>query len=176
MTAQSRIDARLKVTGGARYAGDLQASDADGPLLHAAVVQSTISSGSLVCIDVDAVMEAPGVRGVLTWRNAPRLKPVTTLMSTELDHLLPLQNPSVHYKGQAIALVIADAPLDAQYAASLVTAEYKHEGSEPELSFQERIPTAAEAKKVGAGEGGKVKRGRPEADFARSPIRLDRTY
>jgi len=176
MTAPSRIDARLKVTGGARYTGDLQASDTDGRLLHAAVVRSTVSSGSLVAIDVNTALEVPGVRGVLTWCNAPRLKPVTTLMSTELDRLLPLQNPEIHYKGQAIALVVADTPLQANYAASLVTAEYNHDSSERELSFGERIPTAAEAKKVGAGEGGKVKRGRPEADFARSPTQVDRTY
>lgn len=172
----ARMDAWLKVRGEARYAGDLQVSDTDCRLMHAAVVQSTVASGSLVAIDIEVAMQAPGVQEVLTWRNAPRLQEVTTLMSTELDRLLPLQNPEIYYKGQAIALVIADTPLHAQYAASLVRAEFSPGRNPPKLSFHGHVPTAPEAKKVGAGERGKVKRGRPETDFARSPIQLDRTY
>ncbi len=112
----------------------------------------------------------------MTWRNAPRLREVKTLLATELDCLLPLQKPEIHYKGQAIAVVIADTLMDAQHAASLVVAKIDDQGSDPKLSFEDGIPNAPEAKKVGAGEHGTIKRGRPEAAFAQAPVQLDRTF
>ncbi|MFL6449781.1 MAG: xanthine dehydrogenase family protein molybdopterin-binding subunit [Bryobacteraceae bacterium] len=176
VTSQSRIDARLKVTGEARYTADLQLGDARGGPLHAVVVQSPVASGTLVDLETEAALQAPGVRGIMTWQNAPRLKQVTTLMATELDRLLPLQEPDICYKGQAIAVVITDTLLHAQYAASLVLPRFADEGEAARLSFADEIPNATEAKKVGAGEHGTLKRGKPESAFAQAPLQLDRTY
>jgi xanthine dehydrogenase YagR molybdenum-binding subunit len=176
MPSQSRLDARSKVTGEAKYTGDLRLPAADGQLFHAAVVQSQVSCGKLADIDAEFVLAMPGVRAVMTWRNAPRLKEVTTLLSTELDRLLPLQDPEICYKGQPIAVVIADTLMDAEHAASLVVAKVDNQGKLPKLSFDEEIPNAPEAKKVGAGEHGTLKRGRPEAAFAQAQLQLDRTY
>src|SRR3954453_16782180 len=174
--SQSRLDARLKMTGEARYTADLELPSAGGRLPQAAFVQSQVSSGVLVEIDDSAALAAPGFIAVMTWQNAPRLKEVTTLMSTELDRLLPLQKPDICYKGQAIAVVISDTLLHAQFAASLVVAKVDGKGKQPKLSFEAEIPNAPEAKKVGAGEYGTLKRGRPEAAFDQAQVQLDRTY
>lgn len=177
MNSQSRVDARLKVTGEARYTADLELPTTDGrPMLHAVVVQSNIASGSLIAIDTGAALAVPGVHEVMTWQNAPRLKRVKTLMSTELDRLVPLQKPVICYKGQAIAVVIADTLLSAQHAASLVLPKVERESETPRLSFEGGIPNAPEAKKVGAGEHGTVNRGRPEAALVQAQLQLDRTY
>ena len=58
----SRIDGRLKVTGGARYTADIPL---DG-IAHAAIVYSTIANGRTVSIDTAAAEKAPGVLAVLT--------------------------------------------------------------------------------------------------------------
>ncbi len=166
----------MKVTGQARYTADLELPGADGRMLHAVVVQSKVASGSLVAIDVEAALSVPGVHAVMTWQNAPRLKEITTLMSTELDRLLPLQKPEICYKGQAIAVVIADTLVEAQHGASLVIAKVERDNGTPRLSFEAEIPNAPEAKKVGAGEHGTLKQGRPEAAFAQADFQLDRTY
>ncbi len=115
------------------------------------------------------------MRAVVTHLNAPRLKPVKTLTSSELDLFLPLQSNRLRYNGQVIALVIADTLLQAEYAASLVTVQYRDEG-EPALSFAKEMHRAAVAKKVSAGEPGTVSRGQPESAFALAAVRLDMEY
>jgi xanthine dehydrogenase YagR molybdenum-binding subunit len=66
----SRIDGRLKVTGGARYTADI----APETIVHAAIVYSTIANGRIVSIDTAAAESAPGVLAVLTHKNMQRMK------------------------------------------------------------------------------------------------------
>ena len=68
----SRIDGRLKVTGGARYTADI----ALGGVAHAAIVYSAIANGRTVSIDTAAAERAPGVLVVLTHKNMPRMNPL----------------------------------------------------------------------------------------------------
>ena len=63
----SRIDGRLKVTGSARYTADIPLE----PLVHGAIVYSTIANGRIVSIDAAAAQSAPGVLAVLTHKNMP---------------------------------------------------------------------------------------------------------
>jgi len=64
-----RVDGRLKVTGGARYAAEFKAAN----LAHGVLVMSTIASGRIRSIDTKAALSAPGVLAVITHENAPRL-------------------------------------------------------------------------------------------------------
>ena len=68
----SRVDGRLKVTGGARYTADIPLA----AVAHAAIVYSTIASGRIMSIDTAAAENAPGVLAVLTYKNMPRMNPV----------------------------------------------------------------------------------------------------
>ena len=76
-----RVDGRLKVTGGARYAAEFKVAN----LAHGVLVMSTIASGRIRSIDTKAALSAPGVLAVITHENAPRLnfperpKQMTTL-------------------------------------------------------------------------------------------------
>src|SRR5438445_4289954 len=63
-----RVDGRLKVTGGARYAAEFQVKN----LAYGTLVTSTIAKGKIADIDISAAETAPGVLAVLTHRNAPR--------------------------------------------------------------------------------------------------------
>lgn len=65
----NRVDGRLKVMGGARYAAEFPLKN----LVHAVVVQSTIARGSIKSIDTRAAIASPGVLGVITHLNAPKL-------------------------------------------------------------------------------------------------------
>ena len=67
----SRVDGRLKVTGGARYTADIPFH----AIAHAAIVHSTIANGRIVSIDTAAAEKAPGVLTVLTHNNMPRMNP-----------------------------------------------------------------------------------------------------
>jgi xanthine dehydrogenase YagR molybdenum-binding subunit len=69
--APSRVDGRLKVTGGAKYAAEFEAQS--GPVLHAVIVQSTIAAGRVMAIDTNAARRVTGVVEIMTPQNAPRL-------------------------------------------------------------------------------------------------------
>ena len=61
-----RVDGRLKVTGGARYAYEMQQNT-----LYGFVVEASIGKGKIKSIDTRAAENAPGIVLVLTHRNAP---------------------------------------------------------------------------------------------------------
>src|SRR5260370_13581005 len=61
------VDGPLKVTGGARYAYEMQQQNT----LYGFVVEASIGKGRIKSIDTRAAEKAPGVVLVLTYRNAP---------------------------------------------------------------------------------------------------------
>jgi xanthine dehydrogenase YagR molybdenum-binding subunit len=118
----SRVDGRLKVTGGARYTADIRLEG----IVHAAIVYSTIANGRTVSIDTAAAENAPGVLAVLTHKNMPRMKALPwSHLRPQGQTYLPLQDDQIHYAGQPVALVVA-ATLDlATFAGTLIKVEYE---------------------------------------------------
>ena len=159
---KTRVDGRLKVTGAARYAAD---HPADG-VLHAVMVDSTIGLGRITGIDTTAATAQPGVRAVLSHRNAPRLpyRKNTGSNNPEGERLHVLQDDQVRFFGQPIAVVVADSLQGAQHAASLVEVSYDTETP----SFD--LDTAP------ANEPITYARGNPEQALPAAPVRLDVTY
>src|SRR5438552_7690394 len=112
--AIDRVEGRDKMTGAARYA-------AEAPISGAAfgwIVQSSVAKGKITRIDTIAAEAAPGIIAVLTPHNMPKL---TEGFSG--DTRAPLSDMRVLYAGQHIAVVVADTPERARYAASLVQIE-----------------------------------------------------
>ena len=68
-TPLDRVDGRLKVMGAATYPIDVTLPG----LAHAVLVQSTVTSGRIRHIAVDAAERAPGVLAVITHVNTPPL-------------------------------------------------------------------------------------------------------
>src|SRR4051794_17007818 len=64
-----RIEGRLKVTGGARYAAEFKHEG----MTYGVLVMSTIANGRMRSIDTRAAEAQPGVLAVITHLNAPRL-------------------------------------------------------------------------------------------------------
>ena len=93
----SRIDGRLKVTGGARYTADIPVE----AIVHGAIVYSTIANGRTVSIDTAAAENAPGVLDVLTHKNMPRMNQQSwSHLRPQGQTYLPLQDDRIHYAGQ----------------------------------------------------------------------------
>jgi xanthine dehydrogenase YagR molybdenum-binding subunit len=117
----SRVDGRLKVTGRARYTGDLAVPEK----AHAAIVHSTIANGRTLSIDTAAAERAPGVLAVLTHRNMPRMNRLPwSHLRPQGQTYLPLQDDSIHYAGQPVALVVAETRDQAAYAGTLIVIDY----------------------------------------------------
>ncbi len=170
-----RRDGRLKVTGHAKYAAEFDIENA----VHAILVESTITSGTVTGFDLTAAQSAPGVLAILTPENAPQLPQGTSPGQNEARGnvvAIPLlQDNKIRYNGQHIAIVIADTLERAQYAASLVKAVY-HE-DEAAIRMADMLGEAYTPKHFRNGSRPPdSRRGDPDAAWAAAPIRLDLTY
>src|SRR3954452_21667782 len=111
---RERRDGPAKVTGTAPYAAEHPFADpAFAPPVHAAVARGTITA-----IDSDAAAAVRGVRAILSHENAERLA------SDENKELWILQSPEVAFRGQFVAVVVADSAEAAREAAELVEVRY----------------------------------------------------
>jgi xanthine dehydrogenase YagR molybdenum-binding subunit len=113
----ARIEGVDKVAGRARYAAEFPFAE----LAYGAIVQSTIVRGAIATVDVDATLAQPGVIAVFTHHNAPRL------VEAEDPNLLALQDARVHYRGDVVALVVADSLENARAAAAALDVTYETE-------------------------------------------------
>ena len=151
-----RYEAHLKVTGTAKYAAEFQ-----NDVAHGYIVQSTIPAGTVTSIDQAAAIKASGVYAIITPFNAPKLG--------ELGNVNVLQNTTVLYSGQPIAVVVARSLPEAQLAAKLLRIEYKQQPAKIDfnaLSNESRPPK----------RGGSSRRGDPEASLAKANAVIEQTY
>src|SRR5947209_27286 len=110
-----RVDGRLKVTGGARYAYETQQDN----VLYGFLVEAAIGKGTIRSIDTRAAEKAPGVALVLTHRNAP-----SQGTGNHREAHPVLTGPQVTGYGQPVAFVVAESFEQARAAAYLVDVKY----------------------------------------------------
>src|SRR6185503_11153785 len=134
-TPLDRVDGRLKVTGAATYPIDVNPSG----VAYAVLVGSTVTSGRILHIAVDAAERAPGVLAVITHLNTPPLAsaPATQRMGDPIgpQPLPPFQSDAVLHYGQHVAMVVAETREEANAAAALLEITYEHHA--PVLSFDD---------------------------------------
>ena len=124
-TSSTRIEGRAKVTGAARYAGDVPYED----LAYGWPVTSTVARGRIRSIDAESVLAMPGVLTVLDHRNAPRLAPGVGMMGADAT-LQILQDDTVPHVGWVVALVVATTLEQARAAADALAVTYDEEPHE----------------------------------------------
>ncbi|WP_375382330.1 xanthine dehydrogenase family protein molybdopterin-binding subunit [uncultured Sphingomonas sp.] len=176
--APRRVEARDKVTGRLRYAGDT-----DGPMLgvereamlHAVPITASQASGRITSFDDTAALAAPGVRLLLTHRNAPRLNKVMSMVGAEIAELLPLQEDVIRYGGQCVGILVADTLQHAIEAANLVEVHYSAPEPDKAFTLAQGGGRAEDAKAVGAGTPGQVVVGHAEDGFAAAAHQVDLT-
>ncbi|MES2184475.1 MAG: xanthine dehydrogenase family protein molybdopterin-binding subunit [Pseudomonadota bacterium] len=120
--ALNRVDGRDKVCGRATYAAEFRP---DG-LVHAVLLTSTVPHGRIARFDTAAAEAAPGVLAVITHRNAQQLpqKGTAAFNPPSGRKLSLLQDDTVAYNGQPIAVVVADTLERATQAMRLVRVAY----------------------------------------------------
>src|ERR1700756_4284120 len=135
-TATSRVDGRAKVTGGAKYAAEFNAPG----LAHASVVASTIAKGRIARIDTSAALAIEGVIDVLTHQKRPRMASDDAAykddVAPEGSPFRPLYDDRIWFSFQPVALVIAEEPEIARFAASLVRVDYEQQAFATDLHRQ----------------------------------------
>ena len=170
--AISRLDGPQKVSGSAPFAAEFAMAD----MLFAALACSTIAKGRIVTMDVAEAERAPGVVLVMTHLNAPRLQPpplfMTAAKAASGDSLPVMQDATVAWNGQPIAIVLAETQEQADHAKSLIRVRYDHERAA--TVFDE----AKQHTRPGMFQGKPLLQevGDAEAAFAGAPVRVDATY
>ncbi len=172
----SRVDGPAKVTGRATYAAEFHP---DG-LTYAAIVESSISAGSISHIDSTQAERAPGVLMVLTFLNAPKLpygpykqRPAVEPVSGEA--LRVLQDAEIKFSGQPIGVVVAQTQTQAEYAASLVRVRYVPAKSLTHFDSDRSVPTSEAAAKKGRGPEARQGGDADEA-FHQAAVKIDGHY
>ena len=184
-TPTSRVDGRAKVTGAAKYAAEFNAPGLafGAGLAHGSVVTSTIAKGRIVRIDASAALRAPGVIDVLTHENRPPMASADSEYRDEVapekgSPFRPLYDDRIKFSGQPIALVVAEEPEIARFAASLVRVEYDEEPHVTDLHRQRDEAFALETptNPAEAMFAPPKPRGRAEQAFAAAEVHHDGEY
>ncbi|MDS0138787.1 MULTISPECIES: xanthine dehydrogenase family protein molybdopterin-binding subunit [unclassified Amycolatopsis] len=168
-----RADAVEKVTGRAAYGTDRVP---DG-LAHAALVPARIGRGRVSRVDTAAAEAVPGVLLVVTRFDEEELRGPGFIMGGgfSFQSLQPLLDDRVAYRGQPIALVVAETPVAATEAAELVTADYAPEPVAVHLDA-EGATTLVQEEAIPLPFLADIKVGDADAVIDASPVRIDRTY
>ncbi len=165
-----RVDGRLKVTGGARYAAEFTPPGC----VHAVLVQSTIAAGHAVAFDTQAAQRLPGVLAIITQQNAGRLNQKKQAAQTTPHPLL--QDQAITYNGQNIAVAVADSFERATEAAAAVRIRYAPSDAVTVMD-ETLLPRAYKPKDFRNGEKSPdSSRGAPADAFDKAPVKIDVTY
>jgi xanthine dehydrogenase YagR molybdenum-binding subunit len=168
----SRLDGPLKVRGDARFAAEYVMEG----MVYAALRYSTVARGRITVLDTSAAEAAAGAVLVMTHRNAPSMQPpplfLTAPKAAGGSSLPVMQDDSIHWNGEPVAVVLAETPEQADHAASLIKVDY--ESSTPR-TFEEarehpRTPDSL------VGQPVEVLVGDAEAALIDAPHSIDLTY
>lgn len=168
-----RVDAYDKVRGRPIFGAD----DARSDVLHAAFAASTIAKGRITGLDTKAASGVRGVRLVLTHETIGVVKSTGFIMGGGygFQSFQPMLSPAIAYRGQPIALVVADTLEAAVEAAHLVKASYAEEpfaatldAEGTETVNQADTPLKNFIPEIVAGDADKA--------FAEAPVRIEAVF
>jgi xanthine dehydrogenase YagR molybdenum-binding subunit len=171
---QNRVDGLVKVGGDAKYAAEYTAPG----LTHGVVVSSAIAKGRVTSIETAAALEIPGVLRIFTHANRPNTAwfdfKHRDVVAPPGSPLRPLHDERIAYSGQPIALVVAEDPGVARYAASLLRITYQLDSHNTDLKLARR--ESYEPPKRRFGLSAPYSRGDAEAALARALIKIKGSY
>ena len=146
-TQTLRRDAPEKLTGRARYAGDLRFPG----MLYARLVPSAYAAARIVRVDTEAAKRVPGVVAVFV---AADLEGTLNGSESGSRRLNFLAKERVVFAGQPVAVVLAESEAQAEDGASAVSVEYDPGAVvvDPLRGMQEDAPKVREHLAAGAQE------------------------
>ncbi|GHH89065.1 xanthine dehydrogenase family protein molybdopterin-binding subunit [Streptomyces capitiformicae] len=165
----TRVEGRDKVTGAARYAGEIPFAE----LAHGWLVLSTVARGRIRTVETDGVLGMPGVLTVLHHGNAPRVdSDYVGLMGSRPDPTVALfQHDRVPHLGWPVALVVAETSEQAREAAEALVVHYERQPHDVDFrgSHADAYPVDSHMPAV-------AEKGDLEAELAASAVVVDAEY
>ncbi|TXM90982.1 aldehyde oxidoreductase molybdenum-binding subunit PaoC [Methylobacterium sp. WL116] len=164
-----RIDGKYKTTGTVPYA--YERHDVVPNQAYGYVLGSSIAKGRIRAIDTAAAKAAPGVVGVVTTLEHPRLE------RGMMNAAYLFGGDEIQHYHQAVAVVVAETFEQARAAAFLVTVDYAPEAGKFDLAAEAKdAPPVPGDSSEGSGGDGEERVGDFEGAFAQAPVTLDERY
>ncbi|MCY0978230.1 xanthine dehydrogenase family protein molybdopterin-binding subunit [Chryseobacterium wangxinyae] len=162
--SEGRVEALAKVRGQGKYAAEYKADN----LCYAVLVTSEIASGKIKAINIDQAKQAEGILDIISHLRKPAVPGFATEAKIKESKFgLPVfYTDTIYFKGQPVALVIAETLEEATYAASLVKVEYSADSFEVDFN---KAKNSAELKPAGKERG-------DEKSWSNSPFFVDQEY
>ncbi|GGZ44451.1 xanthine dehydrogenase family protein molybdopterin-binding subunit [Streptomyces bluensis] len=167
-SAHTRVEGRDKVTGAARYAGEIPFAE----LAHGWLALSTVARGRIRSVDTAPVLAMPGVLAVLHHENAPRVDTdYVGLLGTPDPTAAVFQHDRVPHMGWPVALVVAETSEQAREAAEALVVHYEQEPHD--VAFSADRPDAYPLDNFGPAV---TQKGDLETGLAASAVVVDAEY
>jgi len=106
-----KLDSLEKVTGRAKFGADIYLKR----MLHGKILRSKVPHGKILNIDTSKAERLPGVKGIVTWRDAPDV-----LAGMYQNDWRIFAKEKVRYLGDVVAAVAATDPDIASEALELI--------------------------------------------------------
>lgn len=150
-----RIVGRKKVTGGLRYTAEIREDE----MLYAFPVTATIAAGEITRMDTSKAAAAGGVVKIYTQENLTDIGAVSLygLAGRGGSEFAPMENNTIKYGGQMIAVVVAETIEAGEYAVRLIQVDYREEKANASLKGQDGIKAMSKGR-------GDLEAGRAEGD------------
>ncbi|AYM98982.1 xanthine dehydrogenase family protein molybdopterin-binding subunit [Chryseobacterium sp. 3008163] len=122
MPIEGRVEGIAKVKGQGKYAAEYKVDN----LCYGVLVTSEVASGTIKSINTDAAKQSEGLLDIISHLKKPLVPGFSdeTKIKESKFGLPVFHTDKIYFKGQPIALVIAETLEEATYAASLVKVEY----------------------------------------------------
>ncbi|MBC7883051.1 MAG: xanthine dehydrogenase family protein molybdopterin-binding subunit [Anaerolineae bacterium] len=170
----ARYESREKVTGQARYAGDV------GPVgaAYAYAISAPVARGRITRMDVSDAQRVPGVLRIYDHQSMKgRVKPLAILGEGgyAATSLTPMSGPDIAHDGQIVGLVVAESYEAAREAANRVKLDIQ--ATKPSACFGDpglRTRPLSEVRKTKMWKDPKV--GNADAAFSAAPLKVEAEY
>ncbi|MCX8473909.1 MAG: xanthine dehydrogenase family protein molybdopterin-binding subunit [Sediminibacterium sp.] len=164
-SSKGRVEALAKVTGKATYSAEYSLKNQ----CYGVLVGAKIASGKLSNIlHIDTIKKIEGVIDVMSYFNKPEVNGFSSPKKLkENPSLFPtFYTDKIYYKGQPIAMIIAETFEDASFAANMLEAEYISESFVTDFdSVKNTIPLKPQGKERGS-----------EANWTKASVMVDNEY
>jgi xanthine dehydrogenase molybdenum-binding subunit len=174
----TRPDAWDKVTGGRGYPVNVQLPG----MLHGKLLRSPYAHARIISIDTSEAEKLPGVKGVLTAKDAP-VRPFNPVYFTPIGchsmvQDMVLFSDRVRFVGQPVAAVAATTEAIAEQALQLIDVDYEELPTvfDPEEAMGENAPQLHEASPQNIAKNPSFEVGDVEAGFAEADHVFEGVY
>jgi xanthine dehydrogenase YagR molybdenum-binding subunit len=165
-----RVDARLKVTGGAHYPADFAMNN----LAYGYLATSPIARGEVKAVHTDKARAVPGVIDVITYGDIGEAMARPKFGNSGATSVWPLHDKRIWHDGQIVALVIAEDFEAAREGAMQISADYEEQ--QPTASFDSPGAETIDAAGKSPMYKEDAKAGSFETAFAAAPVKVDTRY